>query len=132
MTLRVFGVATGMVAAALTLGACNSIEGTPTAEPGAARSLRTTTSSATSSTPAPRSTTTRPGSPTTSVPAPANASTMTCREFSGLDLSHQVAVLKALGATRNFEMVANLLTVTHCSLYPDLTIRDALSGKLPR
>lgn len=38
-------------------------------------------------------------------------------------------MLKALGATKNFEMVANLLTVSTCVVWPDLTVRDALAGK---
>lgn len=110
-------------AAALILSGCQNVDGTPVAATSPQTSQSTTT---TTTTP-----TTTSSAPISEVSAPANSSTMTCREFSELDLSHRIAVIKELVATRNFEMVANLLTVTPCMAYPDMTIRDALAGKLP-
>lgn len=119
----------GAAAAGLILSGCQSVEGNPVASPDHGTTSPTTTRPTTTQPTTTQPTTTR--APISDVPAPANSSTMTCREFSDLDLSHRIAVLKALGATRNFEMVANLLTVSPCSLYPDVTIKDALAGKLP-
>ncbi|MEO9326775.1 hypothetical protein [Gordonia aurantiaca] len=130
--------ATLLIAAAATgLGACTT-EGTPLADPSELSATPTGTSSSDddldseSSSPystAPSTpTSTRP--PISEVPPPPNSASITCREFVEMDKSHQIAVLIGVGATRNFETVANLLGIL-CPATPDETVYNMLH-KRPR
>ncbi len=116
-------------ASALVIAGC-TVDGTPIADPAAPSTSTTAYSSIPGySSPSyptqPPSFAPTPDDTVRDVPAPANWATMTCREFIDLDLSTQVAVLKALGATRNFVPVARIFSVL-CTGQPDSVVADML------
>ncbi|MDL9945533.1 hypothetical protein QSJ19_07990 [Gordonia sp. ABSL11-1] len=121
-------------ASALVIAGC-TVDGTPVADPAAPSTSTTTYSSVpgysgpsypTPSYPTkPPSFAPPPDDTVREVPAPANWATMTCREYIDLDLSTQVAVIKALGATRNFVPVARIFSVL-CTGQPETTVADML------
>ncbi|WP_187586071.1 hypothetical protein [Gordonia sp. OPL2] len=119
---------TSALGMALLIAGC-TVDGTPIADPAPPTSTTTYSSVPSYSNPSyptrPPSFAPPPDDTVRDVPAPANSATMTCREFVDLDLSTQVAVLKALGATRNFVPVARIFSVL-CTGQPDTTLADML------
>ena len=65
----------------------------------------------------------------TTMAAPA---AMKCAEFAKLDEGMQVEVLRELGATASDEDVrtaARVMTITGCSVWPDMLVADVLAGE---
>lgn len=132
--LHIRTLAATLLVTAATVGfsACTT-DGTPLASPSDLSAPPTSTASndddydydyrSPTSTTVPRTTSTEP--PISDVPPPPDSTSITCREFLTMDKSHQIAVLKGVGATRNFEVVATLFSIT-CRATPDATIYDLI------
>jgi len=58
---------------------------------------------------------------------------MTCKDFSELTLSEQVAIFRAQGSPAPIEALttAAKLMSTGCQGFPDLPLKDALAGNIP-
>ncbi|GEE01185.1 hypothetical protein nbrc107696_16310 [Gordonia spumicola] len=120
-------VVAALGAATVALAACTT-DGVATVD---SAELSATSTSTTTSWAIPTPTT---DAPVSEVPAPAGWQTMTCKQYSELSLSEQVAVIKANGNQAPAEALSTAaqLLSTGCAAFPDLLISDALAGRLPR
>lgn len=77
-----------------------------------------------------------PGSDVPDVPPPPNATSMTCKEYTGLDEATQKAVVRAIltengNSDETAEMTALLMAGAMCQFMPDLVVSDVVSGSPP-
>ncbi len=112
-------VLAGTVAALSACGSSTDETASPSAgAPSAEASVTQTSVTAPTATSAPKATT--------------DPAQMKCSEYVTLDEPQQIAVLRANGATasdENVQMVARVLNITSCQVWPDMLVADVMAGK---